>query len=186
MSGFLKTSPTTQVVATGIGAAMFFVLGRFAMIPTPIPNTTINLQYIVLAIFAFLYGPLVGGLMGFLGHFLIDVTSYGPWWSWIICSGIVGVLLGFTSLFLEEDKNPSTARVLVFFNGGIILANALGWFLVAPTLDIVIYAEPATKVFTQGLVAGAFNMLTSCIIGSILMVAFLRSRVKAGSLKAED
>lgn len=32
-------SPVTQVVAIGIGAALFFVLGRFVAIPTPVPNT---------------------------------------------------------------------------------------------------------------------------------------------------
>lgn len=61
-----KTSPVTAVVATGIGAALFFVLGRFVVIPTPVPNTTINIQYALLAVFALLYGPLVAVLMGFL------------------------------------------------------------------------------------------------------------------------
>lgn len=75
-----KTSPVTAVVATGIGAALFFVLGRFAAIPTPVPNTTINIQYAILAVFALLYGPIVAGLVGLIGHFLIDATSYGPWW----------------------------------------------------------------------------------------------------------
>ena len=29
-----------QVVAIGIGAAVYIILSRFAAIPTPIPNTT--------------------------------------------------------------------------------------------------------------------------------------------------
>lgn len=32
-------------VAIGIGAALFFVLGRFVAIPSPVPNTNISLQY---------------------------------------------------------------------------------------------------------------------------------------------
>lgn len=32
-----------SIVAIGIGAALFFVLGRFVAIPSPIPNTTINI-----------------------------------------------------------------------------------------------------------------------------------------------
>lgn len=32
------------VVAIGIGAALFFVLGRFVAIPSPVPNTNISLQ----------------------------------------------------------------------------------------------------------------------------------------------
>ena len=34
------------VVAIGIGAALFFVLGRFVAIPSPVPNTNISLQYL--------------------------------------------------------------------------------------------------------------------------------------------
>lgn len=32
-----------NVVAIGIGAALFFVLGRFVAIPSPVPNTNISL-----------------------------------------------------------------------------------------------------------------------------------------------
>lgn len=72
-----RPSAVTQVVAIGIGAALFFVLGRFAAIPTPIPNTTINIQYALLAVLAVLYGPAVGLLAGLIGHVLIDATGYG-------------------------------------------------------------------------------------------------------------
>ena len=43
------------VVAVGIGAALFFVLGRFVAIPSPVPNTNISLQYAVLALLAVMY-----------------------------------------------------------------------------------------------------------------------------------
>ena len=59
-------------VAIGIGAALFFVLGRFVAIPSPVPNTNISLQYAVLALLAAMYGPVAGGLIGFIGHALID------------------------------------------------------------------------------------------------------------------
>ena len=58
-------------VAIGIGAALFFVLGRFVAIPSPVPNTNISLQYAVLALLAAMYGPVAGGLIGFIGHALI-------------------------------------------------------------------------------------------------------------------
>ena len=62
------------VVAVGIGAALFFVLGRFVAIPSPVPNTNISLQYAVLALLAAMYGPVAGGLIGFIGHALIDLS----------------------------------------------------------------------------------------------------------------
>ena len=64
------------IVAIGIGAALFFVLGRFVAIPSPVPNTNISIQYGLLAFMATLFGPMAGLLIGFIGHFFIDF-SYG-------------------------------------------------------------------------------------------------------------
>ena len=65
-----SNSSIKTVVAVGIGAALFFVLGRFVAIPSPVPNTNISLQYAVLALLAAMYGPVAGGLIGFIGHTL--------------------------------------------------------------------------------------------------------------------
>ena len=51
----MKKMSIKTVVAVGIGAALFFVLARFVSIPSGIPNTSICLQYAVLALFAILY-----------------------------------------------------------------------------------------------------------------------------------
>ena len=62
------------VVGIGIGAALFFVLFRFVAIPSGIPNVTINLGIAVLTVFAAIFGPIAGLLIGFIGHFLADLT----------------------------------------------------------------------------------------------------------------
>ena len=79
----MKNTSIKTVVAIGIGAALFFVLGRFVAIPSGVPNTNISLQYAVLGLLAAMYGPVAGGLIGFIGHTLIDLSWGGsPWWSW--------------------------------------------------------------------------------------------------------
>ena len=65
-----NNSSIKTVVAVGIGAALFFVLGRFVAIPSPVPNTNISLQYAVLGLLAAMYGPVAGALIGFIGHAL--------------------------------------------------------------------------------------------------------------------
>ena len=57
----MKNTSIKTVVAIGIGAALFFVLGRFVAIPSGVPNTNIRLQYAVLGLLAAMYGPLAGG-----------------------------------------------------------------------------------------------------------------------------
>ena len=67
----MKKFSVKTVVAIGIGAALFFVLGKIA-IPSFVANTNISLQYAILAMFATLFGPIAGALIGFIGHTLID------------------------------------------------------------------------------------------------------------------
>lgn len=187
MSAFGNSaSPAVKVVATGIGAALFFVFGRFVAIPTPVPNTTISIQYALLAVFAFLYGPVVAGLMAFIGHWLIDATTYGPWWSWIVASAVAGVIMGVFMMRARAGMGRTTTQSLVTFNVAALIACVVTWGVVAPGLDILIYAEPASKVFTQGIVAGISNALTTCILGSIIVVAYLRTVTQDASLRVEE
>lgn len=174
------------VVAVGIGAAMFFVLGRFVAIPSPVPNTNISLQYAVLALLAAMYGPVAGGLIGFIGHALIDLSWGGiPWWSWVITSAFVGIVVGlFTQKLHVEEGNFNKKKVGVFALANVI-ANLIGWIVVAPVLDILIYAEPAKKVFAQGVFAGISNSITAVVVGGLLVLAYTKTIAKKGSLDKE-
>ena len=101
----MKKLSVKTIVAIGIGAALFFVLGYFVKVPSPVPNTSISVQYGLLAFIAAVFGPLAGALVGFIGHALIDMASYGPWWSWITASGVFGLLMGIAlkALKLNEE-----------------------------------------------------------------------------------
>lgn len=60
-----KELSVKSVVAIGIGAAIFVILGRFASIPTGIPNTNIETVYPFLALFSVIFGPLSRLCYGF-------------------------------------------------------------------------------------------------------------------------
>ena len=70
----MKNNSVRTIVAIGIGAALFFVLGRFVAIPSGVPNTNISIQYGALAFIAAVYGPIAGLLSGLIGHFFIDFS----------------------------------------------------------------------------------------------------------------
>ncbi|NUU62962.1 ECF-type riboflavin transporter substrate-binding protein [Paenibacillus sp. JW14] len=171
------------IVAIGIGSALFVILGRFGSIPTGIPNTNIETTYALLALFALLYGPTAGVLIGLIGHTLKDAIFYGsPWFSWVIASGIVGLVIGLIASRIAIHDGEFGKKEIIRFNIAQIAANAVAWFVVAPILDIAIYAEPANKVFTQGLIAGASNIVTVAVIGTLLAIAYSKTRTKKGSL----
>ena len=101
----MKQNSIKNVVAIGIGAALFIIIGMLINIPTPVPNTSIQLQYAVLALFAIIFGPTVGFFTGFIGHALKDAFQFGsPWWSWVIISGLIGLSIGLLSRSVNINK----------------------------------------------------------------------------------
>lgn len=175
-----------SIVAIGIGAALFFVLGRFVAIPSPIPNTSINIQYAILAIFGVIYGPVVGLFIGLIGHTLIDLSWGSPWWSWIIASAVVGIVIGLAAKKMNMESDTFGTKQIVVFNIFQVVGHALAWIVVAPVLDILIYSEPTDKIFAQGAFAACSNIVSTGIVGTILLIAYAKTRTKEGSLRKED
>lgn len=175
-----------NIVAAGIGAALWVVVGLIINIPTPVPNTSIQLQYGVQALFALLFGPVPGFLTGFIGHALKDSIQYGsPWWSWVIASGLFGFFIGLFKKQVAIEAGRLTLKDILAFNGLQVFSNIVVWGALAPILDIVVYNEPANKVFTQGLVAGLANIASVALGGTLLLSIYAKSRTKSGSLSKD-
>lgn len=182
----MKKFSVKTIVAIGIGAALFFVLGRFVAIPSPIPNTNISVQYGLLAFLSVVYGPAAGALIGLIGHALIDFSyGWGIWWSWVIASGVFGLLTGLGAIFFKMRTDEMNKTGLIKFNIAQIAGHIICWGLVAPVLDILIYNEPLEKLFAQGLFAGISNAVTTAIVGSLLCIAYAATQTKAGTLHKE-
>ena len=182
----MKNNSVKTIVAIGIGAALFFVLGRFVAIPSPVPNTNISTQYGLLAFMAAIFGPIAGALIGLIGHALIDFSyGWGIWWSWVVASAVFGIVIGLVQKRLSLNDGEFGKKNIFTFNIFQVVGHIIAWGIVAPVLDIVMYAEPANKVFLQGLVGGLSNIVTTAIIGTLLCVAYASARPKKGSLKEE-
>lgn len=172
-----------EVVATGIGAALFVVIGMIA-IPTFVPNTNIQLQYAVQAFFSIVFGPFVGFLMGFIGHAVKDAMSGGLWWFWISGSGILGLVIGLFKKQFRIEEGVFNKKDIIRFNIIQILANFIAW-TVAASGDYFIQKEPLNKILAQSVEASLLNGLTIAIGGTLLLVAYARTQVKSGSLKKD-
>lgn len=182
----MKKFSVKTIVAIGIGAALFFVLGRFVAIPSPVPNTNISVQYGLLAFISIVYGPIAGALVGLIGHALIDFSfGWGIWWSWVIASAVFGLLVGIAAKVLKMDEAEVGKKGLIKFNLSQIISHVICWGAVAPVLDILMYNEPLDKLFAQGLTASIVNAVTTAIVGSLLCVAYAATKTKAGSLTKE-
>lgn len=181
----MEVSAIKKIVAMGVGAAIYIVLSRFVAIPTPVPNITIQVTFAFLALMAFIYGPVVAFGVGFIGHTISDITAYGsPWFSWIIATGFFGFAIGLLGKSIKiEGFNKS--KIVRFIIGELVICM-ITWGIIAPGLDIVMYKEPANKVFLQGATAGIINGLAVAVLGTILIYGFSKTIVKEGSLKKEN
>lgn len=178
---------TKTIVATGLGAALFTLLFMYVKIPTFVPETDIQTAYGIGGFFSALFGPIAGGLIAFIGHALSDATQYGSvWWSWVVASAATGFLTGLVYPRLKVDEGVFGVKDAVTYNVFQIVANAISWIIIAPVLDIVVYAEPANLVFTQGVVAFISNAVSTGVIGTILLLLYSKTRSKKGSLSKEQ
>ncbi len=180
---------TKTIVATGLGAAVFFVLFMYVKIPSPIPETSLQTAYGVSSFFAAVFGPLPGFLIAFIGHALSDFLSYGsPWWSWVVASGTSALITGFAAKTVAPrvEEGVFGTRELVQFILWVIIANVVSWMLVAPVLDIVIYAEPVKTVFLQGIAATFMDAIVSGVLGALLLKAYASTKTGKGSLSKDN
>jgi len=183
----MKKFSVKMLVATAIGAALFFVLGRFVAIPSGIPNTNISIQYGVLGFIAAVFGPIAGALSGLIGHFFIDFSyGWGVWWSWVIASCVCGAVIGLLTYKLNIDEGEFGKKGIINFNIAQVAGHLIAWVVVAPVLDILMYAEPANKVFLQGFISALANIVTTGIVGTLLCIAYAAAIPKKDSLKEEE
>ena len=142
-----------RVAVIGIGAVLFFLLGRFVVIPSPIDTVNICVQYGLQAFLSVTVGPLTGALSGLLGHILID-WSYGEFcWSWIIATAAFGGLLGVLANVVRLKSAHWNQDTLIHFNLCQVAVHVICWAGIAPVLEIALYGESMDRIFEQGLTA---------------------------------
>ena len=103
----------------------------------------------------------------------------------MLISAFVGVVVGLFSKKLNLQEGEFSKKQAAFFALANIVAHLLAWILVAPVLDIAIYAEPVKKVFAQGAFAAVSNSITAVVVGGLLVLAYTRTIAKKGSLDQE-
>lgn len=163
-----------KIGITIISVFIFYLLGRYTKIDTGINITYIYLQYPFLCIISIMYGPVVGGIVGILGHMLIDIAESSKiWLSWAMGTGIVGILLGIIAQKWKMKNKPEADaknyRRTRLKNALIILGiNFIAFLLVAPVLDVIIYKYTIADAFTRGFFIAFSDGLTAAIVTDLV------------------
>ena len=81
-------------------------------------------------------------------------------------------MIGLFAKKLQVQEGDFGKDKVAVFTVANVIAHVVGWVVVAPVLDIVIYAEPANKVFAQGAFAAVSNTITGVVVGGLLILAY--------------
>ena len=154
------------------GSVLFFLLGRYVTIPSPIPTVNICVQYGLLAFLAVVCGPLTGSITGLIGHILIDLSGGQMFWSWILATAAFGGLLGVLANVTRLDPAHRDREMLVHFNLCQVATHVVCWAGIAPVLDILFYNENMDTIFAEGLTAALSNAVTTASVGSSMLASY--------------
>ena len=154
------------------GSVLFFLLGRYVTIPSPIPTVNICVQYGLLAFLAVVCGPLTGSITGLIGHILIDLSGGQMFWSWILATAAFGGQLGVLANVTRPDPAHRDRVTLVLFNLCQVATHVVCWAGIAPVLDILFYNENMDTIFAEGLTAALSNAVTTAIVGSSMLAIY--------------
>ena len=172
------------VVVVAIGAALYGI-GGLPMFGIPVfANTTLKPAMAVLALFSVMFGPLVGFLVGFIGHWVTDLfAGWGVWLTWILGSGIVGFIMGmFPSLTQRNlEKGLFPIRDFALFVGLALAGNVIGYGCSA-FLDSILYGEPEAKVYTQMAIVSAGNTILIAVVGYFILKALAKRNKQSSKL----
>ena len=161
-----------RIGTIALGSLLFFLLGRYVTIPSPIPTVNICVQYGLLAFLAVVCGPLTGSITGLIGHILIDLSGGQMFWSWIIATTAFGGLLGVLANVTRLDPAHRDREMLVHFNLCQVATHVVCWAGIAPVLDILFYNENMDTIFAEGLTAALSNAVTTAIVGSSMLAIY--------------
>ncbi len=175
-----------SILATIVGIALFFILGRFIAISIPGTNDVINIQGIIPAVFGVVCGPVVSMLIGLLGQILIEASWFGLSvksyiWSAIIAAAVFGYLMGFLGKIIHINTRKFNGQRMVIFNIVQVIANSIAWIVVAPILKVIIYKQNLGRQLVQGLIIGAANIVLVAVFGTLLLVLY--AKMKPGKSK---
>jgi energy-coupling factor transport system substrate-specific component len=171
---------TTEVVYSGIGAALYGVLSwvtNLLQIPGA-ANVSVRPAVAIPMFFGVAYGPWVGFITGFLGTVIGDMISgYGFWPWWAIGSGLMGFFTGLVARQMTDYKSGGDilkAEIMV------IVGIVVGMGLASLSEMWVSGADLNTAIVFNFIPAALTNLIWGLILTPVLMVAFGAVRSRSG------
>lgn len=151
-----------NIAYTAMGVALYVVLSMALKIPFPVGHLALDLGYIVLAVYAYRFGPFSAAIVGGAGCCLVSLLASG----WFPIGWIAGnIFIGLTVGFFANKSHPIVAAV------SSVPAVFIGIAIIKTAIECWLYAIPLEVKFAKNMVAfiaDAIVLLSGCIFATIL------------------
>ncbi len=187
----MKTTKTFQIAATGLVAALSYVVFTFLQIKITLPGgdaTSIHLGNAVCVLGALLLGGVCGGLGGAIGMTIGDLLDpvyviYAPKTFLLkFCIGMItGLIAHKVGHITHTGEQRRILRWAVLSGGAGLLFNAVFDPLLSYFYKLLILGKPAAEVvLVYSIASSSINAVTSLLAATIIYMALLPALKKSG------
>lgn len=149
---------TKKITMMAFGVALYVCVSMVMKIPI-VDHISLDLGYIVLAMYCYLYGGIYGAVVGSLGCFLVSLITTG----WIAIGWPLGnLLIGFICGIVYRSMKNRDSEYMVCITTTII-AVFLGVAVIKTVVECTIYSLPMGVKFVKNLVAFVMDASVMCI-----------------------
>lgn len=136
----MKNKTTKMLCINALGIALYVALSMMAKIPV-IGHIGLDIGYIVLAVFCYMFGGATGAIVGACGCTLVSLLTSG-WFppGWVVANVVIGLLLGYR--YKVESKYKMTilgfcsiilfTYTVVFLGVGVVKSYIECWMFNIP------------------------------------------------------
>lgn len=153
-------SKAKKICLTALGIALYVALSMTAKIPF-IGHISLDLGYIVLAVYCWMFGSVVGGIVGAVGCTLVSILASG-WFppGWLVANLYIGLFCGW--IFGPKNHGCSGKARIVHYMA-VIGSVLLGVGVFKTLIECQLYGIPLEVKIPKNVFAAVIDMVTMCI-----------------------
>lgn len=156
---------TKDICLTALGIALYVCVSMIIKIPV-IGHISLDLGYIVLAVYCYIYGGLSGAIVGAGGSFLVSLIASG----WIAIGWPIGNLFTGAVCGLAYNRAKGKRRAALISVTVTAISLFVGVGIIKTVVECALYSIPIAVKFAKNVVAFAMDTIVMQI-GYFMAVA---------------
>lgn len=169
-------STTKKICITALGTALYVCVSMLLKIPI-VNHMSLDLGYIVFAVYCYMYGSIIGGTVGCAGAFFVSLIATG--WlgiEWPLGNLVAGLICGKVYTVTKGKKHADTICLVT-----TVAALFIGIALIKTTVACAIYSIPFGIKFVKNCII--FVIDTAVMCAGYLFAKVITPRIMEGESK---